>query len=408
VSAGQVSAGQVSAGQVSAGQAGERPHDGPIEVLVNLMWLVPGVVGGSEESVTDALRAVLDTDVPQVRLRLAVLEPFASAHPDLAAAVPIHVAPLDGRDKLRRVLAEQTWLAALTRRVAPDVVHHAGGTVPFVHPAPVVLTIQDLQPLDLPANFSLVKRNYLRAMLGRSARAARVVQVPSEFTRSRVVQLLGVDPAAVRVVPWAPRPAPQHPGAPAPGAVPEGAFLLYPAITYPHKNHLVLLDAVAALEGPAASTTLVLTGGSAATEHDVVCRIAELGLTERVWRTGRVDQDRLEQLYAAASAVVVPSRYEGFGLPALEAMVRGCPVVVSSAGSLPEVARPEDLVDPDDVTGWTDAVQAVLALSATARNERVRSGRDRAAQFSPERTAAGLIDAYRAAAHPQPHHRTPT
>lgn len=393
---------------MSAGQVGARPHDGPIEVLVNLMWLVPGVVGGSEESVTDALRAVLDTAAPQVRLRLAVLEPFAAAHPDLADAVPIHVAPLDGRDKVRRVLAEQTWLAALTRRVAPDVVHHAGGTVPFVHPAPVVLTIQDLQPLDLPANFSLVKRSYLRAMLGRSARAARVVQVPSEFTRSRVVQLLGVDPSAVRVVPWAPRAAPQHPGVPAPGAVPEGAFLLYPAITYPHKNHLVLLDAVAALEGPAASATLVLTGGSAATEHDVVRRIAELGLTERVWRTGRVDQDRLEQLYAAATAVVVPSRYEGFGLPALEAMVRGCPVVASSAGSLPEVVGPEDLVDPDDVTGWTDAVQAVLALSATARTERVRSGRDRAAQFSPERTAAGLIDAYRAAAHPQPLDRTPT
>ncbi len=373
------------------------------------MWLVPGVVGGSEESVTDALRAIAACAPQDLELHLAVLRPFLAAHPDLADAFPLCVSELDGSDKVRRVLAEQTWLVAATRRLAPAVVHHAGGTVPVVHPGRVVLTIQDLQPLDMPRNFSIAKRTYLRAMLGRSARAATVVCVPSEFTRDRVVRLLRVDPATVRVVPWTPRPAP--PAAPswarssedprtAPRPVddvPDGPFLLYPAITYPHKNHLVLVEAFARLTGPAAAASLVLTGGSASVEDELRARIDELGLGGRVVRTGRVDQERLERLYAAAAGVVVPSRYEGFGLPALEAMSRGCPVVVARSGSLPEVARTEDLVDPDDVTGWTSAMQSVLTLADPARGERVADGRRVAARFTPQRTAAGLLDAYRAA-----------
>jgi glycosyltransferase involved in cell wall biosynthesis len=78
-------------------------------------------------------------------------------------------------------------------------------------------------------------------------------------------------------------------------------------------------------------------------------------------------------------------------------MARGCPVVAARAGSLPEVARAEDLVDPDDVTGWTAAMQSVLALSDRDRADRVGAGLRAVERFSPERTAAGLIEAYRAA-----------
>jgi alpha-1,3-rhamnosyl/mannosyltransferase len=247
----------------------------------------------------------------------------------------------------------------------------------------------------MPQNFSTAKRIYLRGMLGRSARAASVLCVPSEFTRSRVVELLRVDPSRIRVVPWSPRPAPALP--PHGESVPTGPYLLYPAITYPHKNHLVLLDAFRRMDGPAARARLVLTGGTASVEPELARRVEEWGLGDRVVRTGRVSQARLEALYAGAAAVVVPSRYEGFGLPALEAMVRGCPVVVARAGSSPEVARPEDLVDPDDVTGWVSAMQAVLTLSAPERARRIEDGRRHAARFTPERTATGLIAAYRSA-----------
>jgi len=374
-------------------------------VLVNLTWLVPGVVGGSEESVTDALRAVHAEGPDDLALHLAVLAPFAAAHPDLASAYGCSVLPLDGRNKALRVLAEQTWLARTTRRVDAAVVHHAGGVVPLVHPRRVVLTIQDLQPLDQPHNFAPAKRAYIRAMAGRSARAAQVVTVPSEFSRGRVVELLGVDPARVVVVPWFPRPAPSpsdpasgEPGELLPPAVAGGRpYFLYPAITYPHKNHLVLLEAFARVAASDPDVALVLTGGEAATEAEVRERIARPDLRGRVARTGRVPAATLEVLYRHATAVVVPSRYEGFGLPVLEAQLRGCPVVASSAGSLPEVARPEDLVDPDDVTAWAEAMHCVLRLSAPERAERVAAGRRLAAAFTPGRTAAGLLGAYRQA-----------
>ena len=362
------------------------------EVLVNLLWLVPGVVGGSEESVTDALRSLHARD-GDLRLRLAVLEPFLEAHPDLVEAHPVEVLRLDGRDKARRVLAEQTWLARTTRSRRPALVHHAGGTVPLVHPGRSVLTIQDLQPLDLPHNFSRTKRTYLHSMIGRSARAADVVCVPSEFTRDRVLDRLGVPAERVRVVPWHVRPAPAEVPAVPPDVVPDGPYLLYPAITYPHKNHLVLLEAVARLDD---DVTLVLTGGAGPDEAEVMARVDRLGLGDRVRRPGRVPAAHLEALYAAAAAVVVPSRYEGFGLPALEAMERGCPVVVSAAGSLPEVVRAEDLVPADDVTAWAEAVQAVLSLAPEAREQRIAAGREAAARFSAARTAEGLHDVYHA------------
>jgi glycosyltransferase involved in cell wall biosynthesis len=121
-----------------------------------------------------------------------------------------------------------------------------------------------------------------------------------------------------------------------------------------------------------------------------------------VLRTGRVAEHTLEQLYALAAAVVVPSRYEGFGLPVLEAMARGCPVLASRAGSLPEVTRAEDLLDPDDVTAWDAAMQCVLDLSAHERARRVEEGHQVVASFTPSATAEGLLSAYRRCATTQP------
>jgi glycosyltransferase involved in cell wall biosynthesis len=377
-----------------------------LRVLINLTWLVPGVVGGSEEATTAALRAVA-TDPPEdLQIQLAVLEPFLSAHAGLAAAFPHHVLRLDGGNKLRRVFAEQTWLARLARRTDARVVHHAGGVVPLAHPGRVVLTIHDLQPLDLARNFSSAKRLYIRAMAQRSARVAQVICVPSEFTASRVVALLGVDPARIRVVPWCvpprrvahlPEAAGQIQGDPRGGRGISERYFLYPAVTYAHKNHLMLLDAFALVARQVPKVDLVLTGAAGPLEAAVMARVKQLELESRVHRTGRIGADELEELYAGAAAVLVPSRYEGFGLPALEAMVRGCLVLGSNCGSLPEVLRAEDLLDPDDAMSWAGAMQSVLNVNGSGRAARVAAGTALASAFTPARTAAALLDAYRLA-----------
>jgi alpha-1,3-rhamnosyl/mannosyltransferase len=339
---------------------------------------------------------------PDVELALAVLAPFADAHPDLAAALHCEVLGLDGRDKARRVLAEQTWLARAARRCGATVVHHAGGIVPFVHPGRVVLTLHDLQPLDLPANFSVAKRTYVRAMAARSVAAAEVTCVPSEFTRGRTLDLVGADPDRVRVVPWSVPPPPElHDDVALPAGVPgpgEGPVVLYPAITYAHKGHLTLLEAIARVVRDEPELTLVLPGGAGPLEPEVRARMSRPDLAGRVVRTGRVAAPQLEALYRRADLVCVPSRYEGFGLPVLEAMVRGVPVLAADAGALPEVARAEDLVPVDDVAAWAGAVSAVLRAGPGPRRDGVAEARRRAGTFTAGRTAGALLDAYRTAA----------
>ncbi|MEZ5239877.1 MAG: glycosyltransferase [Microthrixaceae bacterium] len=172
-----------------------------------LSWLVPGVVGGKRGVDHLTIRAVLEHE-PRMELVLAARLELAAAHPDLAAvqahrdAGTLRPSGSGVPGKVLRVVSEQTWLPRLAHAVAPDVVHHAGGVLPLVHRGATVLTIHDLQPLDLPGNFPVAKRWYLRAMLGRSARAADVVCVPSDFTAGRASERLGVDRDAIRVVPW--------------------------------------------------------------------------------------------------------------------------------------------------------------------------------------------------------------
>lgn len=368
-----------------------------MRVLVNLSWLVPGVVGGSEDSTTAALTAVLDNH-PEVEVHLAVLRPFLSAHPDLAERCMCEVLDLSGTSKVARVLAEQTWLARRTAELCPDVVHHAGGVVPLRHPGRTALTIHDLQPLDLPDNFTAAKRAYLRFMLGRSAAAADLVCVPSEFTASRVVDLLKVPRDSIEVVPWTVGSSSATIAAAPPDS--RRPLFLYPAITYPHKNHLVLLDAFADLLRAIPGARLALPGGAGPGEGEVRARIARRDLAGKVDRPGRVERSVLERLYREATAVVVPSRYEGFGLPALEAMARGVPVLVADAGALPEVvaggAGPAPApVDPDDVTAWSEAMQAVARLDDDRRRLLVEAGLSRAAGFEPSRTADALVAAWR-------------
>ncbi|MCB1255775.1 MAG: glycosyltransferase family 4 protein [Microthrixaceae bacterium] len=377
-------------------------------VLINLCWLVPGVVGGSEESTTDSIRALTGAAPPQMQIELAVLPTFLGAHPDLAESLRCHVAPFGVGSKATRIFAEQTWLAALSAREQPSLVHHAGGVVPLVHPRPVVLTIHDLQPLEHPENFSRAKRTYLNAMIGRSARAARIICVPSQFTARRVEELLGIERSRIVVVPW---PVAQRSAAhavdsqgssgagftPYPGWTTERRYILYPSITYPHKRHLLLLAAFAELQESHPNLDLVLTGGAAQMEDALTAETARLGLQSRVKRLGRVPFDQLEQLYAAASVVAIPSSYEGFGLPALEAMTEGVPLVAASAGSLPELLPADWTVGTDDPVAWAGAIEGVLQLDGPLLGARIDKGKEIAATFTPQRTASALLRAYRMA-----------
>ncbi len=372
----------------------------PLRVAVNLLWLVPGVVGGSEEYLVRCLVALGRAALPDLDLTVFGLDSLPVAHPELAAAFPMVTLRLPGRLKAARVAAETSWLAAQCARGGFDVVHHGGGVVPPLGPGPRVLTVHDTQPLQMPENFSLAKRRWLGTMLPWSARRADVVVASTRWVLDEVVIRCGTDIArTVQVPPCLAAPAAtavsdaEVAAARARHGVP-GSYVIYPAITYPHKNHGVLLDAVARVP----DLHVVLTGGAGPAEAAVVARAAQPDLAGRVHRLGRIPRADLDALLAGAAALAFPSRYEGFGLPVLEAMAVGCPVVAARATALPEVVGDGGvLVDPDDPAAWA-ATLAQVATDPEVRARLATAGRARAASFDPQRSAHAWAEAYRCAA----------
>jgi alpha-1,3-rhamnosyl/mannosyltransferase len=373
-----------------------------IEVAVNLLWCRPGEVGGSEEYLARQLAGLIelydDGEIVDVAPTLYALPTWAAAHSDLAARLPVEAAPIDGASRPRRVLAESGWLARRTRGAA--LVHHGGGTVPAVHPGRIVLTLHDLQFLTYPENFSTVKRAFLERAVPASVRRADVVAVPSEYVAATVRDAFGESGAQVVVVPHGlARPV----GEATPPAVLReryglpGAVIVYPAITHPHKGHVTLVRAFAALRGDHPDARLVLLGGAGRAADVVTAEIERLGLGAAVVRPGRVPDVDRDGLLALARVLAFPSRYEGFGAPVLEAMAVGCPVVAADATALSEVVGEAGLlVEPGDVDAWAEAIGQVLADDQLAA-DLAADGRARAALFTARRSARALVRAYRQA-----------
>ncbi len=370
-------------------------------VGVNLLWLVPGVVGGSEEYTVRTLDGVLDVAPDDVELVLFALRPFTEAHPELTERIETVTLSLTGRDKSVRVAAESSWLAFQCRRQGVAMVHHAGGILPAVRAVPGLLTVHDVQPLLHPENFSATKRSFARAVLPRSARAARLVVTPSEYSRQALLSVIDGPPEHVWIVPH---------GIPTPSIGPgrdvdlaqvkdgfgvEPPFFLYPAITYPHKNHLTLVRAFADVVRQHPEASLVLTGGEAQMEGEIVETIATLGLQDNVHRLGRIPWWDLAAFLRQAHGLGFPSRFEGFGAPVIEAMARGCPVIAADSTALPEVVGDAGvLIDADDVEAWSREITRLLEDEAH-HADLVARGHQRAARFSAVASAEALLAAYR-------------
>ena len=277
--------------------------------------------------------------------------------------------------------------AALSRKLQNglrevDVVHYPL-TVPIPRTsASKVVTLQDVQHLDLPDHFSPARRRFRHRAYDEGAQKAAAVIVTSEFVRGRALALLDLDESRVHVVPL----GVDH-ALFSPGDETREAFLLYPARPWPHKNHARLLEAFVVLRAELPELRLVLTGG----------RLEELGaLPEGVDRLGTVPVEELASLYRTAACLVFPSLYEGFGMPPLEAMASGSPVAAATAGAIPEVCGEAAVYfDPKDPEAIANGIREALALADELRE----FGIERAATFTWAETARLHEAVYTQAAH---------
>ncbi len=314
---------------------------------------------------------------------------------------PTHRAPV-------RIAWEQVVLPGAALRHRLDLLHCPVNVRPVLSPCPTVVTIHDLVFLRSPENLHPAKRRYLSAMTGWSARHASHVITVSESTRRDVIELFGVPPRRVTTVhngvgeQFRPASASEREAFKAEQGI-TGRVVLYVGTLEPRKNLPMLIRAFAELvKDPSLQDVKLYIGGSKGWYYNEIFATAErLGLTKsgRVTFLGRVPDEQLPLWYNVATVVAYPSLYEGFGLPALEAMSCGTPVLASNTSALPEVVGDAGLLlDPSDEGAWLDGMKQVLS-DEQLRDELAVKAREQASRFSWDRSARETVVVYRRVLH---------
>jgi glycosyltransferase involved in cell wall biosynthesis len=304
---------------------------------------------------------------------------------------------------------EQVVLPPLLYGLRLDVVHYPALAPVLAYPGPAVATVHDLTLELFPDNVDLRSRLYYRRLLRAGVRRARRIIADSESTKGDLCRLWDVPPQFIEVIPLAPAPTFQKP-VPASRVcdvlkrygLPD-TYLLGVSTLQPNKNFARLLEAYALARGRLPEdTSLVVVGQPGWRYEGVVRSTRELGLDGSVRFIGYVPDADLAALYSGALAFVYPSLYEGFGLPPLEAMACGAPVIASHASSLPEVVGDAGLlVDPLDVEDIAAAMVRV-ASDPVLREAMRQAGRARASRFSWQKCAQRTLAVLEAAANGAP------
>lgn len=292
-------------------------------------------------------------------------------------------------------------LPLAARRAGVDVIHAPAYTGPWWSPAPVVLTIHDVSyerhPEWYPYRRDWLRRSFYR----RCAASASHILTVSRFSAGEIAAAYGIPPHRISVTPLGVDSAFVSRDASAVDDLPAGVstpYVLHVGDLHERRNLAMLVEAVLAARqrvGTASALSLVMLGADLGVAGALGAMAARAHARDAVVHLTRVSEAHLQALYRHAIALVYPSLYEGFGLPLIEAMASGTPVIASTAASIPEVVGDAAvLIDPRDTERWTDSI--VQMASDHAMRDRLRAaGPLRARAFTWERTARLTLEAYR-------------
>ena len=365
-----------------------------MRVGLNLLQLVPRETGGGELYARRLIPALLEA---RPDLKLVVFAGYEAIPPLSAEAwtddVELVRIPVRVRSRPRRVLAEQTLLRGAARRARLDLLHNVHNMAPVAPGVPQVTTILDVIYKRYPETHAGVLATGVALLVPLAARRSRRILTLSEAAKDDIAHYLHVEPDRIDVTPLGPGLADDV--APIDEAelrrrheLGDAPIVLTVSAKRPHKNLERLLEAIALVQADP-EPVLVAPGYETVFEPELRQRAGD-----RIRFLGWVDDDELEGLYRAAKCFVFPSLAEGFGLPVLEAMVRGVPVACSRIGPLEEVAGEAPLYfEPTDTEDMARAIESLLG-DAGLRTLLAEAGRERAKHFTWSRTAEATIASY--------------
>ena len=371
-----------------------------MHVGLNLLYLVPGETGGRETYARELVGALIEL-APGLRLTAFVNEETVAAGGPPWPGVQAVRIPVHSRNRAAWAYGEQILLPRLAARARIDVLHSPANTSPTWGAFRRVVTLHDLLYRAFPEFLSLPMRLGTRLLVPLGARRAHRIITGSHAAGDEIVRLLHLDRRRIDVIPHG---VGASSAATATSAVELRAryslgdrpIVYVAALPLPHKNLERLVEAVALI--PPEERPVLAVSGGAVDAHDGPAAVARrLGVADDVRVLGWLPAADRDGLYAAAACVVVPSLYEGFGLPVLEAMTRGAPVACSDIPVLREVAGSAAVAfDPYVPSDIARAVREVVSDRGLA--ERLGAdGRERAAAFTWAASARRTLASYEAA-----------
>ncbi len=308
------------------------------------------------------------------------------------------------RRKVENFYHDIAWKHAVlplqASRAHVDILHEPNFISPLITGCPVVVSILDIAVLKMPDYFSRWFRNYARLLLPRSAHSASRILTISEYSKQEIVNVLGIpeEKIVVTYLDVSPRFTPLSEAQISPLLAKyeiKQPFILSVCTLEPRKNILRLIQAYAQFKKRGFPHQLIHVGARGWQYAEILVEVERLGLQNDVQFLNHIPLDDLVAFYNGAAVFVYPSLYEGFGLPVLEAMRCGCPVITSNTSSLPEVIGDAGImVDPLSTDQIAEALESVLSRAMKMESMR-HASLEKAKQFSWARCARETIAVYR-------------